>query len=231
MDSVYNQTFQNWRIIYIDDNSSDNTYLNVLLFIKKYKLKDKIILLKNHINYKQAYSRFRAFQYCNDNEICCLLDGDDWLHNNQVLQNLKKLYDSQKIEASYGKFQYFANNKLGNISGHNEFPKEIIKHKKYRQYRWISQHMRCGLAKHFKSYPIEYIKNQNNEYFSCNTDVNEMMWLLYHSQGNHRNSKINTYIYNKDASLEKNSYYNIKKYKDIELERYESENFIRLIQL
>ena len=33
---------------------------------------------------KQAYSRYIAFKLCDDDEICCLLDGDDWLYDENV---------------------------------------------------------------------------------------------------------------------------------------------------
>ena len=38
------------------------------------------------INMKQAYNRFHAYKLCNDYEIICFLDGDDWLYDCQMFK-------------------------------------------------------------------------------------------------------------------------------------------------
>ena len=79
IESGLKQTYKNWRIVYVDDCSTDNTYNLVKDYIKNKKIEKKVTLIRNKTNMKQAYSRYIAFKECHDDEICCLLDGDDWL--------------------------------------------------------------------------------------------------------------------------------------------------------
>ena len=114
LDSVINQTYKNWKIIYVDDCSTDNTYNLVNEYIKENNLKDKFMLIKNKTNMKQAYSRYQCYKYCDDNDIICFLDGDDWLYDNFVLEKLSKEYDSD-IMITYGSYCKYENDKLGSL--------------------------------------------------------------------------------------------------------------------
>ena len=72
INSILNQTYKNWRIIYVDDASTDNTYQQVIYYVMGNQLIDRVTLLRNHKNMKQAYNHYIAFQMCQDDEICCL---------------------------------------------------------------------------------------------------------------------------------------------------------------
>jgi O-antigen biosynthesis protein len=233
LDSIKHQTYKNWRVIYVDDKSNDNTYDLVNKYINDNKLNNKIKLIKNDKNYKQGYSRYIAFKECDDNEICCLLDGDDLLYDNSVLEKLNNLYNKNDISITYGKYRYFVNNKLKNSSGFQSYPETIIENNSYQHYStWIACHMRTGYAQLFKSYPYEYLLDFNDELISASTDVNEMMWILCNSDGKHMNTGFLTYIYNKDASLlNENSYYNKELNKKTELYRNEIMYYISLNDL
>jgi len=233
LDSIKHQTYKNWRVIYVDDKSNDNTYDLVNKYINDNKLNNKIKLIKNDKNYKQGYSRYIAFKECDDNEICCLLDGDDWLYDNSVLEKLNNLYNKNDISITYGKYRYFENNKLKNSSGFQSYPETIIENNSYQHYStWVACHMRTGYAQLFKSYPYEYLLDFNDELISASTDINEMMWILCNSDGKHMNTGFLTYIYNKDASLlNENSYYNKELNKKTELYRNEIMYYISLNDL
>ena len=125
---------------------------------------------------------------------------------------------------------YFEKNKNQKMSGWREFPKNVIDNKLYRKHPiWTSVHMRTGKAKYFKSYPKEYLIDHEGNFFSANTDQNEMMWVLEKCNRKHKNTGFITYCYNRDASVKReNSYYNSKKFKKTGVYRYESINFIRL---
>ncbi len=231
LDSVIKQNYKKWRIIYVDDCSTDNTFDLVENYVKDNKLETKITLIRNKENMKQSYSRYIAFRQCQDNEICCLLDGDDWLYDNNVLDKLNNFYKENNVEVSYGNYCVYDNNttKTGTIQP--DIPSNIIKSKLYRHFFWRTVHMRTGLAKHFKSYPIEYIKDHENNFFHSNTDVNEMMWVLEKCNGKHKNHGFFTYCYNLEASKEyPNSFFNFKNY-NMRIYQQEALNFIRLNRL
>ena len=233
LDSIKNQTYQNWRAIYVDDASTDNTYKLVTEYVNNHKLNNKIKIIKNEKNFKQGYSRYIAFKECNDDEICCLLDGDDWLFDNNVLNNLNKLYNENDISISYGKYMIYENGKNTNVTGYRNFPEDVIINNSYQTHPiWTSVHLRTGYAKLFKSYPYEYLLDFNNELISASTDQNEMFWVLDKSKGKHQNAGFTTMVYNKDASLQNaNSYYHMKTNKTTELYRTEIEYYLKLNKL
>ena len=73
LDSIYAQTFQDFKIILCDDGSSDNTYE----IAKEYaKYHDNIILLSNEINKGLNYTLNHCLEHA-DTEYCARMDGDD----------------------------------------------------------------------------------------------------------------------------------------------------------
>lgn len=233
LDSIKNQTYKNWRAIYVDDASTDNTYKLVIEYVNNHKLNNKIKIIKNEKNFKQGYARYIAFKECNNDEICCLLDGDDWLFDNNVLNNLNKLYNENDISISYGKYMIYENGKNTNVTGNKNFPEDVINNNSYQTHPlWIPVHLRTGYAKLFKSYPYEYLLDFNNELISASTDQNEMFWILNKSKGKHKNAGFTTMVYNKDASLQNsNSYYHMKTNKTTELYRKEIQYYLKLNKL
>ena len=71
--SVLNQTYKNWELILIDDNSTDNTLKIAEAFSKRYP---NIKLFKNKINLGTAFSRNTGIENSKGNFIA-FLDADD----------------------------------------------------------------------------------------------------------------------------------------------------------
>jgi glycosyltransferase involved in cell wall biosynthesis len=210
LDSVFNQKYPYWRIIYVDDASTDDTYNLVKKYIIQKKYENKITLIKNTKNKKQAFSRYIAYNMCQDDEICCMLDGDDALVDDKnLLYKLNDLYLKHNLLITYGNFYYKENNILS-LSGTGKYSEVDIKLNQYRK-KWVTQHMRTCEARLLKTIPKNYLK-YNNSWIKCCTDCAEMWWVLELSDGRHMNTNFPTYIYNKDASLTyENSYYNTEK--------------------
>jgi len=207
LESVLTQKFPLWRIIYIDDNSSDKTNTILYDFIQKRGLQNKIKVIENTERNYQAYSRYLAYQQCMDDEICCFLDGDDWLSDDYVLTHLNKIYKSGYL-CTYGRFCYYENNFMSSQAGVLEFPKEIIDKKAYRQYKWISQHLRTCRAQLIKSIPKKHIQDDDGNWLRCCTDLAEMFWILEQSNGKHVNAGKLMYVYNRENSKQyEYSYY------------------------
>lgn len=73
LDSLYAQTYSNFKLILCDDGSVDNTYEVAKKYADKY---DNIILLKNEKNIKLAATLNRCLEYA-DTEYIARMDGDD----------------------------------------------------------------------------------------------------------------------------------------------------------
>lgn len=212
--SVFDQNYYNWRAIYIDDASEDDTFEKAQSLVKEARMENRFILTKNAERKYQAYNRYAAYTSCSDEEICIMLDGDDWLAHNDVLTVLNEEYKQHNLLVSYGQFSYFENNRIGFTSGKYEFPKKVVEEKSYRKHQWISQHLRTCRASVIKSIPIEQLQDWEGKWLQSCTDMAEMFYVLENSDGQHKNIGTVLCIYNKDNSLQhQNSYYNENKIK------------------
>ena len=87
IESVKAQTYKNWELIIIDDNSTDGSR-NYL--IKNYKSEKKIKIFLNEKNYGPGYSRNKAIQKSSGNFLA-FLDSDDLWTKTKLLDQLKFL--------------------------------------------------------------------------------------------------------------------------------------------
>lgn len=87
IESVKSQTYKNWELIIIDDNSTDGSrdYL-----INNYKFEKKIKIFLNKKNYGPGYSRNKAIQKSSGNFIA-FLDSDDLWTKTKLIEQLKFL--------------------------------------------------------------------------------------------------------------------------------------------
>ena len=210
LDSILKQTYKLWRIIYIDDYSTDNTYNLVNNYRKINQLENNFILLKNKQNMKQAYSRYQAYKYCDDDEVICFLDGDDWLYDNKVLENLNREYQND-IKLTYGSYYKYENNENKTFVKSKPYEENVIMHKLYRKMKgWYGIPLRTGYASLYKSMPKSYLLDNDGNWMSACTDVAEFLWGIEKSEGKFKNIEYPTYVYNIDASKRfKNSMYNL----------------------
>ena len=87
IESVKSQTYKNWELIIIDDNSTDGSrdYL-----INNYKFEKKIKIFLNKKNYGPGYSRNKAIQKSSGNFLA-FLDSDDLWIETKLSEQLKFL--------------------------------------------------------------------------------------------------------------------------------------------
>lgn len=94
IESVLNQTYKNYELIFVDDLSTDTSVETV----KSYK-NDKIHLIQNRRKRYNGGSRNVGIEYALDNlefDYFCFLDSDDWWKDKTVLESInRKLYDHE----------------------------------------------------------------------------------------------------------------------------------------
>lgn len=74
IESIINQTYDNWELIMCDDSSIDNTYEVASTYAKRYP--QKIIVIKNNTNKKLAATLNHCLKYATG-EYIARMDGDD----------------------------------------------------------------------------------------------------------------------------------------------------------
>ncbi|OQA79251.1 MAG: putative teichuronic acid biosynthesis glycosyltransferase TuaG [Tenericutes bacterium ADurb.Bin239] len=128
INSILNQTHQNFEIIVVDDYSSDKT----IELVEKFN-DERIIILKNKENMGAAFSRNKALAKATG-EYVAFLDADDiWLPSKleqQLNYMISNNYDFSSTD--YGIINE-AGEKLGKYI---TAPKKIT-HKKFRKISWV----------------------------------------------------------------------------------------------
>lgn len=105
IESVKSQTYKNWELIIIDDNSTDGSR-NYL--IEKYKSEKKIKIFLNSRNFGPGYSRNKAIQKSSGNFLA-FLDSDDLWIKTKLSEQLKFL-KKKKINLCHTNVFYLKKN-------------------------------------------------------------------------------------------------------------------------
>jgi glycosyltransferase involved in cell wall biosynthesis len=201
LDSVFSQKYNHYRIIYIDDCSSDNTYELVKKYVSDKKT-DKFQLFKQKKRGRQCLAKYVASHMCNDDEIIVILDGDDWLYDENVLDKLNKTYNENDVWVTYGSFMEYEDGKLKPTRYCINKPHSIntIVNNNFRNDKWLSSHLRTYKASIYKSIPIEYFIDHNGDFFKTSNDCAEMYSVLELSGKRQKCIKDILYCYNIDNS-------------------------------
>ena len=152
--SVLNQTYQNWELIIVDDCSTDNTDQVVAAFCD-----DRIRYLHNEHNSGAALTRNYALREAKG-EWIAFLDSDD-LWTPEKLEHQIGFMRENGYVLSYTEYEKIdeASNPLGiYVSG----PKKVNKRQMYN-YDYIGQLTMMYSANHFGLIQIKEIK-KNNDY-------------------------------------------------------------------
>jgi glycosyltransferase involved in cell wall biosynthesis len=139
INSVKNQTYDNFECILINDMSTDQTEEIALRYINK----DNRFKIINNLEKKYALQNYcLGIEASNPKQenIIINIDGDDWLHNSKVLEILNNYYEKNDCLMTYGSYNEFPNNNVGKYS--KQIPNYIINNNLYRNYEWSSSHLR-----------------------------------------------------------------------------------------
>lgn len=163
--SILNQTYTNYEVLYIDDNSTDNTYEKVLEIVKDLP---NWKVIKNKTNKGATYNYFETVDgYANNNDILIHLDGDDWLYDETVLEKLNNFYNDKDVWMTYGGFVCYDGTDESKLpypqsTPHPDF---IHNHKKYREDIWRASHLRTYRSFLFKLIKREDVKLLNSDQY------------------------------------------------------------------
>jgi glycosyltransferase involved in cell wall biosynthesis len=145
--SVCAQAYDNFRAIYVDDGSSDQTGALVARFIEDHAVGHRIQLIRNTVRVEALENLYRRIHACDDQEIIILLDGDDWLAHPGVLQKLNAVYADPHCWMTYGQYVSWP----APVPGYSRpIPAQITDTNTFREYAWCASHLRSFYAWLFK---------------------------------------------------------------------------------
>ena len=178
--SALAQEYHNFRIIYIDDASSDGTGDLVEKYVKEWDTENRVTLIHNEERVGALANTYRGVWLCQPDEIVAILDGDDWFAHVRVLEKLNAVYSDPNVWASYGQFQYYP---CGSPGWAREIPAEIIERNEIRYYDWVTTHLRTFYAGLFQKINVRDLF-YNNQFFSTAGDL-AYTWPIMEMAGTH----------------------------------------------
>lgn len=170
LDSLLNQEYKNYRIIYIDDKSPDQTGKLVQEYAKELNKQHLINVIINDANIGALANIYNAIHSCDTDEICVLVDGDDALAHNHVLEHLNAVYQDPYVWLTYGQFEWFPERMPGFVF---QLPGWVIERNSIREYLWVTSHLRTFYAGLFQKIKKEDLMF-NGEFFSKAWDLGIM---------------------------------------------------------
>ncbi len=111
MDSITAQKYQNYRIVFIDDCSSDETVSKTKEYLEG-ELgfpKERVTYVRNKVQKRATFNIVNAgYNFCQKDSIQVLIDGDDQLIGTQVFQLFNAQYQADDLWTFY---TFFKNDK------------------------------------------------------------------------------------------------------------------------
>ncbi|HEV2600736.1 MAG TPA: glycosyltransferase family 2 protein [Candidatus Babeliales bacterium] len=152
LDSVLSQEYDAYRVIYIDDYSPDGTAQLVQEYIDNHPEGHRVTLIKGHERRGAHANIYRAITACKNHEIVIIVDGDDWLSHSRVLKTINQYYADENVWLTYGQYQRYPANTIGICRA---IPQQVIATNRYREYHWVTTHLRTFYAWLFKQVKLK----------------------------------------------------------------------------
>lgn len=220
LQSLLNQKYGNYRILYIDDCSPDGTGEAVRQLLEKKQVhyrqiffddsfcensqeitekfsqlvneeKNAFILVCNAHRCGALENLYRAIHSCQDQEIVATVDGDDWLYDDQVLKRLNEAYSGDEVWLSHGCLMEYP---WGNVTWCEPVLPEAIEQNSFRKFKCPS-HLRTFYAWLFKKIKLEDLLYKG-KFFPMAWDMAMMFPMIEMAGERHAyQAKVN-YVYN-----------------------------------
>lgn len=203
LDSIFFQNYPNYRVIYINDASKDDTGELVKNYLDHNNLWDKCTYIENSTNHGALYNLYHAIHSCENHEIVILVDGDDWLKDLEVLARVNQEYQDPNVWLTYGQFEWSTNGSKGFCC---DYPREVIKHNSFREAVWVSTHLRTFYVQLFKKVKMKDLMYQNT-FFKVAWDLAMVYPMLEMAQERHRCIPDVLYVYNNHNPLNDSKLY------------------------
>lgn len=218
--SILYQNYKNWHIIYINDNSNDDTDKEVQQFIKEYNL-DQKITYKNITGEKnESYHKYNEYQQLELDTICVLLNGNNWLSKNDSLSLIANQFLKTQSLFIYSGYKIFNKNQLDNILDTFQYSEEIKLNNLYRShYTYDKNYLLCANSNLLKQINEKYYKLNNNWIDNCDNlidffclaelsgskliNMEDILYIIDNSSVNENNELVKTNLYRLEDFIRK----------------------------
>ena len=179
LNSVFRQKYTNYRVVYIDDCSTDDTYELVQKYLHEHQLADRVVLVSNNKNVGALANLYNAIHQLTDTTIVVTVDGDDALANENVLSRVNEAYADPNVWMAYSQFIQWPSMERG---WNKACSKESID---MATDRGLSpSHLRTFYAKLFKQIQLEDLLYEG-EFFTMTWDMAIMLPMIEMARNDH----------------------------------------------
>ena len=197
LDSVFSQSYSNYRVIYIDDASPDGTGALVKAYVQEKHQEGRFTLIQNPSRVGALANLYKAIWMCAPDEIVANLDGDDWFYDDNVLAKLGSVYADPNVWMTYGQFFYYPEGIVGFAQA---VPPEVIENNSFREHSRGTTALRTFYAGLFHKINTDDLLYQG-KFFPSAWDL-AMMWPILEMAGTHsRFIPEVLYVYNIDNPI------------------------------
>lgn len=182
LESIFNQTYPHFTVYYINDCSQDRTKELVEKFVSRRGLQNKITFINNSERKKSLANIYNAVHKIRPDKVVAICDGDDWLSHRKVLENVARIYNRNKdIWMTYGTLKTVPD---GIIDRCEPLPKDVVKNRTFRSYKWVTSHLRTFYASLFQKINKVDLQIQG-EFYEMTYDQAIMYPMLEMASENH----------------------------------------------
>ena len=181
LESVLNQAYPQFGVIYVDDASTDGTPDLVAEYLARSAPAHRVTFHRNSSRVGPVANIDRAVRSCDPNAIVVLVDGDDFLAHPQVLTRLNETYQDPSVWVTWGQFTRFPQDSEGFCA---PIPAEIVSANAFRDYPFVSSHLRTFYAGLYQRIRPVDLQDSDGRFFTIAGDVAQM-WALHEMAGPH----------------------------------------------
>ncbi len=220
VNSVKQQSFQNYLAVYGYDKSTDNTLDHLTQATKD---DDRFMIHHNPDPgcflkcFMGTYNYLKQNNLITPDDIIVEIDGDDWLLHPFVLQYLDEIYQNDNIWMTYGQYIQYPS---GEVGGHFnlELNSIVDQANAYRMYEFPYSHLKT-----YKAFLVDNLSENDlidpatNQYFNAAADFALCMPLVEQA-GKDRVYRVPEvlYVYNTSADLESETNNRLHLQKEVE---------------
>jgi glycosyltransferase involved in cell wall biosynthesis len=204
--SIVCQKYDNFRVIYVNDASTDNTLERVNDFIIQHQMAHRFDVVNNEVNKGGCENIYRAVNSCCDDEIVLLLDGDDWLAHDGVLARLNEIYANPSTWITYGSYIEYPTYGYTVANFAKKLPDTVVENNTVRNHtrkQWCLSHLRTFYAGLFKKIAIEDLQ-WDGKFFDASSDIAFMIPMVEMAGKHAKYLDEIFYIYNRATPLNDN---------------------------
>lgn len=174
--SLYGQSYDNWRLILIDDVSDvgEARRCEEILYNFEQMSSNKVRTVWNDTKKWEVANVLHGLSMCDDEDIVCRIDADDWLTDLDALAFLNAYYEQTGAEAIWTAHRWGLSDK--NISGPMSHDADVYKHP------WVSSHLKTFRKRLINDVNDENFRGEDGQYIRRAGDQAIYLPVLHNTQ-------------------------------------------------